>query len=245
MATAGVLSLLLFALLAYLLAGLAQAVSGFGSALVAVPILALTLGPIDAVVSVTMVSLALSGWAAAREWRHVDQAIARRMSIAGIVGMPLGLLLLLRATSGQLQILMAITVLGALVLVAARVRAPHSITTGWVTGLLGGALLTATGMNGPPLVLGVTAQSPDPRRFRGTLQVIFAIQDLFAVAGFVVLAQVSGAAVLAGLVGLVAAPIGWLLGDRVFRRIPEAAFHRVIVAGLGISALMLVLNQLL
>ena len=130
MATAGVLSLLLFALLAYLLAGLAQAVSGFGSALIAVPILALTLGPTDAVVSVTMVSLALSGWAAIRERDHVDVPIARRMSIAGIIGMPLGLLLLLRASAGQLQVLMAITVLAALILVASRVRAPH----GWLTG---------------------------------------------------------------------------------------------------------------
>jgi uncharacterized membrane protein YfcA len=226
------------------LAGFVQSVSGFGAALVAVPILAPVLGPGDAVVAVTLVSFVLSGGAALRERPHVDVALSRRMALAGLVGMPVGLLLLARASESLLQGLMAITVLAALVLVAARVRVPAGVATARITGVLSGVLLTSTGMNGPPLVLGLFAQRPDPRRFRGTLQAVLCAQDLAAIAGFVVVGLVDDQALVAAAIGLASCPAGWSLGDRVFDRIRAEVFHRVLTLGLAASALMLVVGQL-
>jgi uncharacterized membrane protein YfcA len=51
--TASLVTLLPLALGAFVLAGFLQSVSGFGAALVAVPLLALVLGPVPAVVAVT------------------------------------------------------------------------------------------------------------------------------------------------------------------------------------------------
>ena len=46
----------------FVLASAAQAVAGFGSALVAVPLLSLLVGPVPAVVATTAISLAMTRW---------------------------------------------------------------------------------------------------------------------------------------------------------------------------------------
>ncbi len=72
----------------FLLAALAQAVTGFGSALVAVPLLALVTDPVTAVVVATTVSLVLSTGAAWRERAYVDLGRTRTLTLTGVVGMP-------------------------------------------------------------------------------------------------------------------------------------------------------------
>ncbi|HEX2893709.1 MAG TPA: sulfite exporter TauE/SafE family protein [Marmoricola sp.] len=228
--------------MAFGLAGFVQSITGFGSALVAIPILAIVMGPAHAVVAMTVVSLVLSGWSAVRERAHVDLPVASRLVVAGMLGLPLGLLLLRYAGDGVLQVLMAVTVLGALALVLSRVRLPPGRVAGAGAGVLSGALLTSTGMNGPPLVLGVLAGRPEPRAFRGTLQAVLAVQDLVAVVGFVVIGLDVGSLLAYIAVGVLASRGGWWAGDRVFARIPAKRFDRVVALALAASAVMLLLS---
>lgn len=202
------------------------------------------MGPADAVVAMTLVSLVLSGWSAVRERAHVDGRVASRLVVAGMLGMPLGLLLLAYAGDRVLQVLMAFTVLGALALVLARVKVPPGRVSGSVAGMLSGVLLTSTGMNGPPLVLGVLAVRPEPRRFRGTLQAVLAAQDLVAALGFVVIGLDVPALLPYVAVGVLASRGGWWAGDRVFARIPSKRFDRVVAVALAASAGMLLLGHL-
>lgn len=235
--------LICVAILAFVLAGFAQSVTGFGSALVAAPLLALVTDVSTSVVAVTLMSFVLTGWAGWRERDHVARGVAVRLGVAGLVGMPIGLLLLVGAGDSALRYVMAATVLGALVLTAADVHLPASSRTTWLTGVTGGALLTATGMNGPPLLLGLRAQRLPPRAFRATFQVVLCTQDIAAVVGFLVVGSLSQVAFGLAALGVVAAPAGWVLGDRVFHRIPARQFRRVLVAGLVVSAALLALGR--
>lgn len=244
MAAAGILTILAVALVAFLLAGVAQSVTGFGSALVAAPLLALVAGPSTTVVAVTLASLTLTGWAGVRERGHVDSRLAGRFVVAGLVGIPLGLVLLAHASDAALSVLMAATVLAALVLIASPIRLSGRPLTTWATGISSGALLTSTGMNGPPLVLGMEASGLPPRGFRATLQVVLCSQDVAAIAGFILIGSIDRTALLAAGVGVVASPLGWRLGDGVFHSIPADRFRQVLVAGLAVSALLLVISAL-
>jgi uncharacterized protein len=76
------------------LAAFAQSVSGFGSALVAVPLLSVLAGPRTAVVTITVVSIAMTALATVRERRHVQWRVAGTLAITGLIGMPVGLVLL-------------------------------------------------------------------------------------------------------------------------------------------------------
>lgn len=242
--TSSLVTLLPLALGAFVLAGFLQSVSGFGAALVAVPLLALALGPVPAVVAVTLASLVLSGWAARRERDHVDVSLARTLVVSGLLGLPLGLLLLRLLPPAGLQVLMAVVVLAALGLVLRRARLPGGRGPLATAGLVSGALLTSTGMNGPPLALALAGRSVPPRSFRATLQAVLCAQDAAAVLGFLVVGALSPPALVAALVGTVAAPLGWRLGDRVFHRLPPAGFDRVVALALLASAALLLLDGL-
>lgn len=226
------LALAAVAAVVFMVAAIAQAVTGFGSALVAVPLLTLMVHPIAAVVAATAVSLVLTSGAAWRERSHVDIASARTLTVTGILGMPLGLVLLTLADESRLEVWIAATMLVMVLLVAGGVRiAARGLP---VAGLLSGALLTSTGMNGPPLVMALMDR--EPRGYRATLQGVFAVQDVVAVAAFLVLGYVDREVALLTAAGVVGIPLGWRLGDGVFHRIPAARLRPVIVGGLVLTA---------
>lgn len=216
----------------FVLAAMAQAITGFGSALVAVPLLTLVVHPIAAVVAATAVSLVLTSGAAWRERSYVDLASARTLTLTGVLGMPLGLVLLALADESRLQAWIAGSMLVMVLLVAAGVRIGARGLP--VAGLLSGALLTSTGMNGPPLVMALMDR--EPRGYRATLQGVFAVQDVVAVAAFLVLGYVDREVALLIASGVVGLPAGWRLGDAVFHRIPAARLRPVIVGGLVLTA---------
>lgn len=223
--------LVIVAALVALLAGLAQSVSGFGFALVSVPLLALATDTRTAVVGVTMLSLVLASGATVRERAHVQWPTMRSVTITGVVGMPFGLLLLHLASERLLKILIGVLVLLAVVVLARGLRLEPCRSVTAVAGALSGALLTSTGMNGPPLVAVFHAMRLSPRTFRATMQATFAVQDLFAVLGFVVIGAVRARTLLVAVVGVPGMALGWYLGDHIFRRVPPHLF-RVIVLSL-------------
>jgi uncharacterized membrane protein YfcA len=214
----------------FLLAAVAQAVTGFGFALVAVPLLALVTDSVTAVVATTAVSLVLTGVVGYRERAHVQRPTAIRFIAAGLIGMPLGLVALSRLDERSSTILIAVGVLLCAGLLGSGVALPAERGPQWGTGVLSGALLTSTGMNGPPVVLMMQSISPAPRRFRATLQVVFFGQDAAAVVAFAVLGYLDPAVAAVVGAGAVGVPAGWWLGERLFGLLTPAQF-RVLVLG--------------
>lgn len=216
----------------FMLSALAQSVSGFGGAMVAIPLLLLVTDPADAIAAATGLSLVMSAWGWRREREYVDAPLARRLALAGLLGLPLGLVTLLMVDEVLLTRAIGVVVLLAVVLTAMQLRVPATPTAQRASGVLSGALLTSTGMNGPPLVLVMLGAGHPPRRMRATLQAVFTVQDVAAV-GLFMLAGVAGWQVLLLVaVGCLAMPLGWALGDRVFHRLSEQTFRRLVLAGL-------------
>ncbi|MGY1812504.1 sulfite exporter TauE/SafE family protein [Blastococcus sp. SYSU D00820] len=226
------------ALAVFTLASAAQAVTGFGLALVAVPLLALVLDPVPAVVASTMVGTVLTGYATVRERRHVEGRLVARYTAAALLGMPAGLALLGGLDERALGTVITAGMLLVVVLLALDVRLPAGRGTQYGAGLLSGALLTSTGMNGPPVVLSLSALGLPPPRARGTLQAAFLAQDLVAAAAFAVLGHVDPAAAVAALAGALGVPGGWWLGDRVFRRLRPERFRAVVLGTLAVTGLV-------
>ncbi len=228
----------------FVLASTAQAVTGFGSALVAVPLLALIVDPATAVVAMTVLSLLLTGVGFVKERGYVDVPAARLFSLTGLIGIPLGLLALTALSTARLTLVIAIVLAVLVVLLAAQVRLPTGPVARWVTGVTSGALLTSTGMNGPPLVVTMQAMGMPPRTFRATLQAIFLVQDVVGVLGFFVVGALAPGALLLAACGILAVPVGWWLGDKVFHGMSPEVFRKVVLAGLAITALVAAVKAL-
>ena len=224
----------------FFLAASVQAVTGFGAALVVVPLLSLMTDPLTAVVAATASSGLLTAGATVRERHLVDRALARRLTTAALWGMPLGLAFVALAEPDLLNGVIGASLL-VLVLVASRDRARATAATrtrAW--GALSGALLTSTGMNGPALVM--ATRGLDPPTFRATLQAVFFAQDVVALVLLGALGHVSREALVISVVGAAALPLGWSAGDHLFARVDRERLRKVVLVGLAATALVMLLT---
>ncbi len=235
-------TLALIGLVVFAFAAAAQAATGFGYALVAVPIFALVVDTRVAVVATTALGFILTASTGYRERGLVQVVTARRILLASLVGMPFGLVLLATLDSDVLALTIAVSVLILVVLLWREVRLPRGVHVERAAGLCSGVLLTATGMNGPPVALALQALDYPARRFRATLQAIFCGQDLVAVLAFGVLGFVDQQVAVVVLGGTAGIPAGWLVGDRLMRMLTERQFRTGVMLVLVATAVVTVID---
>lgn len=159
---------------------------GFGEALIAVPLLALVM-PVEVAVPVAVLaSITVSVVAVAQDWRHIELGSARRLLVATLFGVPLGLWLLKAAPESVVKILLGTVIIlfSSYLLIqrgGLRLRSDKSAPVfGFLAGVFGGAY----GMNGPPLVAFGTLRGWSPQQFRATLQGYFLPASLVVMAGY-------------------------------------------------------------
>jgi uncharacterized protein len=225
--------------------GTAQAITGFGFALVAVPLLALAVSPRDAITTVTATSAVLTASAALRHRDLVDRRLTARCTIAAVAAMPVGLIALILLPQRVLTFGVVAVAVAFLTLSSIGWQPRPGGRQATMAGLISGASLTATGMNGPPLVAMLHAFRLPRRQQRATLQAVFTIQDMVAVAAFAVLGQMPGRVWLLTLAAVPAAELGWLGGDRIFRMLDERATRRMVSLLLVATAATLVVRTAL
>lgn len=230
------MSTLLVAAVIILIASSVHAVTGFGYALVATPLLALTVDPHTAVVATTLSALAMTVTIGVRQRHHAEWKVAM-IAMAGIVlGMPLGLWVYGVTSERVLTALIGVGVLGCTVMVWRRVKVPGNVPVLVGAGLISGALSTSTGTNGPPMVAAFQGMGYDPHKFRATLAAVFAGTSVLSLIGFAVAGQVNTQSLWIGLIGVPVVQLGWFAGNAVFSRIDPDRFRSVVLAALLVSA---------
>ena len=219
-------------------AAAAQAVSGFGSALIATPVVAVLVGPHEAVVGLTMVSIVLVVLLSLRSRGHVDGSIVVTITSAAIVGMPIGLLILQRADDRTLTAVIASVVIVFAVLLWRGLRLPRSRATDAVAGFVAGTLSTSTGTSGPPIVIALSSKQMTPSAFRGTISAIFLVQGSVALVVFAIGGEITSGALAVASAGLPGLIVGSYVGEHGFRRLDAERFRRVVFGMLLLSGVL-------
>lgn len=171
---------LLLVLLIIFLSTLIRATLGFGNALLAMPLLVLTVGITIATPLVAFVSAVLAVIMLITHWQEVDLKAAWQLALSSFLGIPFGLVLLTIA-----PISFVTTVLGVLL----ATFGAYNLTTfqlptlrwaGWayVFGFAGGILGGAYNTNGPAIITYAVLCRWPPTRFRATLQSYFLLTGL-------------------------------------------------------------------
>jgi len=218
-------------LLIILASTLVRAVFGFGNALIAMPLLAMTpIGMKTATPLVALIATILSLIILVKDWRIIDLRSIWRLLAATIPGIPLGLLLLKGPYENTGKILLALIIIGFSLYCLFRPRL-FTLKREWVAypfGFLAGILGGAYNTNGPPIVIYGTIRRWPPDRFRANLQGYFFPSNVIIIAGH-------------GIGGLWTPSVGWYfllslpllvlsiwIGNRLNRTIPQGHFDRYI-----------------
>jgi uncharacterized membrane protein YfcA len=226
------------------LAAAAQAVSGFGFALIGTPLVAVLAGPKEAVVGLTMIGVLLVAQISLRGRGHVDRPTVGVVTVSAIVGMPLGLLVLVRADDRVLTFAIAIAVIGFSLLLWRGARFPAGRGTDATAGFTAGILSTSTGTSGPPIVIALSAKQLEPPAFRATISAIFLVQGSAALVLFALGEQITREALSVALAGLPGVLVGSIVGERGFRRLDTSTFRRVVLGMLFLSGLVALFGAL-
>jgi uncharacterized membrane protein YfcA len=219
-----------------LLAAVVHAVTGFGFALVATPLLALTVDPHTAVVATTLAALAMTVTVAVRQRHHAEWKVAAIALVGTVLGMPLGLLVYRMTSERLLTGLIGLGVLVCVVLVWRGTKIRGTTPTVAGVGLIAGALSTSTGTNGPPVVAAFQGMGYDPPTFRATLAVVFGGTSVLSLLLFVAAGEVNADALWIGLIGVPTVQLGYWLGNPLFNRIDPKRFRTVVLVALLVSA---------
>ncbi|MEZ5238842.1 MAG: sulfite exporter TauE/SafE family protein [Microthrixaceae bacterium] len=236
---------LLVVALAVFSGAMLNALSGFGFALITVPLMTLALGPKEAVVLSAVVGLVSNSVVLLRNRRAVERGLAGRLLAGSVVGMPLGVLVLSHVPEGPLQVAMALSVLGAAALYGsgARVVAPGAALDA-AAGLVSGAFNTSVGISGPPVVVTLTGHRLDKSAFRATSVAVFALSGVVAIALFTAAGRLDTGVLGTALVALPALPLGLVVGDRVHLGVPENRFRHIVLGLLVLTSLATLWNAL-
>lgn len=214
------------------LAGLVQGLAGFGSALVAVPMLALLLPMATLVPLVVLLGILLS----LLNLLHLHQALAGvrlgRLLLGYLLGLPAGLLFLIRAPAALVLGLLGLGLIGFALwsLAGRRPRGRWLRERRLAIGVLSGALGAAYGTNGPPVILHVSAHPEwGNDRQKATLTLFFLFSGCLTG-----LAQWAGGLLTAtvwwlALWSLPALLAGALAGAGLYRRLGEHDYRRLVL----------------
>lgn len=220
------------------LAGLARGFSGFGAALILIPVASAIVGPQVAAPLLLVADTAMTLGLIPPAFRRADRREVLTMALGAAIGVPGGVWLL---TTLDPVVLRWCLVAGAFSLLAlllsgwryhGRPRAPLTVLVGAVSGLFSGAAQ----MGGPPVVAYWLGGAIPRATVRANIVLFFAASTLLSAIGYLTKGLITP-----GLLILAAATSGpygagvWL-GSHMFGLASEATFRRLCFAMIAVAA---------
>jgi uncharacterized membrane protein YfcA len=229
-----------------LLAALVAGTTGFGFALVAVPMLVILLPPRTVVPLTQLLSLGLQLMILVEGRKHLLVRRVWLLILSGVVGVPAGTYLLLLVDSHTLQVIAGVVVIvGAVALLAGwRWRLRNEKAVSLPVGLLSGALAGTTGLPGPPVILFFANQQVEKQAFRVNLALHFACLNVVAIVSALAAGLITRQALESMIILVPSLILGTVGGIYLSKRVHRARFQRVVIAILLLTGALAMLTGL-
>ena len=239
--------LLLTVIAVVFMAALVHSTLGFGTALVAMPLLVTVLDvdvatPLVGLTMLTTIALLLVG-----SWRDLDVRSALHLLAASIPGIPVGLLVLSHVSQDVFKVGLGILLIAVGLYNLRTSVLPRLKHIGWAHafGFVSGVLGAAYNVNAAPVaVYGIMRRWP-PEHFRATLQGFFLPSTLFIVASHGLAGLWTGDVFGFYLPAVPAVILAVVLGRFISARIAPDRFQRVLYAALMAFGVLLLVSTLL
>jgi uncharacterized membrane protein YfcA len=211
-----------------------EAVSGFGSTVIAVTIGVHFLDLETLVPVLVLLNLFLSGYIVIRHFQHIDRRVLlHRILPTMSVGLVLGVWIFSAAEGPSLR-----TLLGSLVMVLsgvelaklmlARSESPRQPLPRWLSTayLLGAGMMHGIYASGGPLLVYVTSRLPLSKTvFRSTLASVWLTLNISLTFSYIFTQRITPEVTRLGLFLLPTLPFGLILGEWLHHRVDEKTFR--------------------
>jgi uncharacterized membrane protein YfcA len=221
-------------------AGLARGFSGFGSALIFIPLASSIIGARLASPLLLVIDFVAAAPLIPNGWQHADRGDVGTMLIGSFVGVPIGAWALTQMDPLAVRWMIVALIVPMLALLMSGWRYRGTPTTALTAGVgaIAGFFNGVAQVGGPPIVLYWLRDTTAARIVRANIIVFFAASSVFTIfsylIGGVLTTAVIGLAVLTGPVF----GIGLWLGSHMFGLASEETFRRICYALIALAALV-------
>jgi uncharacterized membrane protein YfcA len=231
---------LAYILTAAFVAGLARGFSGFGSALIFIPLASSMIGAKLASPLLLVIDFVAAAPLIPNAWRYADRRDVGTMLLGSLIGVPIGAWALTQmdALAVRWMIVALIVPMLALLMSGWRYRGMPTAALTAAIGALAGFFNGVAQVGGPPIVLYWLRDTTAARVVRANIIIYFAaasvITTISYLIGGVLTTAVIGLAVLTGP----AFGVGLWLGSQMFGLASEENFRRACYALIALAALV-------
>lgn len=221
-----------------------RGLTGFGMAIILVPLLGIVIRPEQAVILAILLQFLIGPIGIGNSLRQSEKPSVYLIAATAMLLTPLGLWLLSITPPDLARLFIAAVAIGAFILIIlpghrrGRPGLPFTIATGAVSGILTGF----AAMPGPPVVPYYLQNNVDPQVARASMMVIFFAA---AVAGTAIaLISGFGSIALAALSLLLLGPmlLGNMLGARAFGKVSPPIWRAMVAVLLGVAGVSALLR---
>jgi len=212
---------------------------GFGSGLVAAPLLLLFTPPQDVVVIVLLLAFLMDIGNTVKFYNMLDFRKILPLVVASLVGLPIGVFILKNANVQYLKLGIGILVasFAMLQLLNVKFQIKKEVMAQTVVGFLCGILVTATSINGPPVALFYANQNVNKNEFKAKLAVYFLILGLMSIATLIYSDVLTLQRFQSTIILVPSMLIGFFIGLTFSHYVSESLFKKIALAIIFISGL--------
>lgn len=229
-----------FLLVVVFCAALLQTTTGFGFALLVMPLATLLLGVRTAAPLVALAGLTLYIVNLFRYRQAINRSTVLRLAIPAALGVPIGVWALGNLDEKLIQAVLGVVLVAYALYALLRPQAPPLRSGGWIypvgfaSGCLGGAFNTP----GPPIIVYGSLQRWPRDEFRSVLQALFLFNSTLVIITHLAAGNITASILQSWLLAVPALLLGVLAGSRLDRRLNNERFRTIVVVmilALGVS----------
>lgn len=215
--------------LAAALAGLVRGFTGFGTAMVFLPLAALYLGPFETITAMIAMDIIGPLPAAPAALRVADRRDLRRLALGLMIGTPIGILILSAVSPDAFRYGLSIVAILLFLALVSGWRYAGQLTPRMVVGAgtVGGVFAGAVGLPGPPVILIYMASRMRVDVVRATLLLYLILADLILLALFWAFGTLVPGVLVIGALMIPIYMAMVVLGSRVFDPARERLYRGV------------------
>ncbi|UVI39829.1 sulfite exporter TauE/SafE family protein [Qipengyuania spongiae] len=233
------------ALLAAFGSAFVRGLTGFGMAILLVPILALALMPVDAVLLANFLSLFIGLIEIRRLMRGAERS-AWMLCALVLLFTPAGLHMLAVTSPDIARLVIALIALSAFVavLLPQRSRLEHGAATTGAVGIVSGLMTGYAGMPGPPVVPYYVGRNLPRETAKASMMLVFTCAGLAGLGSGTALGVLDWRLAMFALLLFPAVVLGNRLGDKASDAVSDPAWRTVVGLVLGGAAAAAILRLL-